>query len=103
MCVCCEAGGGLQQEGVLTMSDSRQDISCRTHGSRQFWFLFTFCSDVSVRIYNTGFKLSAHSSVSISSSLPIIIIIIVITNSTTFIIIITTTTTIITTRRRFPV
>lgn len=35
---------------VLTMSDSRQDTSCRTHGSRQFWFLFTFWSDVSVRI-----------------------------------------------------
>lgn len=35
----------------MTPSDSKQDTSCRTHGSKQFWFLFTFWSDVSVRIY----------------------------------------------------
>lgn len=32
------------------MSDSRQDTSWRTQGSRQFWFRFTFWRDVSVRI-----------------------------------------------------
>ena len=48
----------------LTMSDSRQDTSCRTHGSRQFWFLFTFWRDVSVRIWSeTITRLNSGSKV----------------------------------------
>lgn len=34
----------------LTISDSKQDTSWRTHGSRQFWFRLTFWREVSVRI-----------------------------------------------------
>lgn len=41
-------GGGDQR---LTMSDSRQDTSWRTQGSRQLWFRFTFWREVSVRIW----------------------------------------------------
>lgn len=44
------SGWGLDRSKRLTMSDSRQDTSCRTHGSRQFKFLFTFWRDVSLRI-----------------------------------------------------
>lgn len=40
---------GSNKNVPLTMSDSRQDTSWRTQGSRQFCILFTFCRDVSVR------------------------------------------------------
>lgn len=46
----------------MTPSDSKQDTSCLTHGSKQFWFLFTFWSDVSVRIYKRVAASTWHRS-----------------------------------------
>lgn len=46
----------------LTISDSKQDTSWRTHGSRQFWFRLTFWREVSVRILREREKKKKHHS-----------------------------------------
>jgi len=45
---------GQKAHGILhTTTDSSQETSWRRQGSRQLWFRFTFCREVSFSIWNT--------------------------------------------------